>query len=66
MYMKGGFGKRTGLELFDDLSPVEICFEDPSVDLDIKALITSKKLISQWKHRSSSYQEFLSKYHLHR
>ncbi|KFK22157.1 hypothetical protein AALP_AAs43032U000100 [Arabis alpina] len=62
----GGVEKRAGLEWLDDLSPVEICFEDRSVDLDMKALRTSKNLLSQWQQRSSSYQEYLSKYHLHR
>ncbi|KAG7577716.1 hypothetical protein ISN45_Aa03g019700 [Arabidopsis thaliana x Arabidopsis arenosa] len=57
-------GGRTGLELFDELSPVEICFENREVNFDTKALLTSKTFLSQWQHRSSSYQEFLSQYHL--
>uniref|UniRef100_A0A1J3HMX7 Uncharacterized protein n=1 Tax=Noccaea caerulescens TaxID=107243 RepID=A0A1J3HMX7_NOCCA len=57
-------GGRAGLELFDDMSPVEICFEDRSVNFDTKALVTSKTLLSQWQARSSSYQDFLSLYNL--
>ncbi|XP_010487748.1 PREDICTED: uncharacterized protein LOC104765691 [Camelina sativa] len=57
-------GGTTGLELFDNLSPVEICFENRKVNFDTKALLTSKTLLSQWQQRSSSYQEFLSQYHL--
>ncbi|KFK44934.1 hypothetical protein AALP_AA1G321900 [Arabis alpina] len=57
-------GERTGFELFDDMSPVEICFEKRTANFDKKALLTSKALLSQWQQRSSSYQEFLSQYHL--
>ncbi|CAA7051371.1 unnamed protein product [Microthlaspi erraticum] len=55
-------GGRAGLELFDDMSPVEICFEDRSVDFDTKALVTSKTLLAQWQDRSSSFQGFLTLY----
>ncbi|XP_006299498.2 uncharacterized protein LOC17893434 [Capsella rubella] len=57
-------GGTTGLELFNELSPVDIYFENRKVNFDTKALLTSKTLLSQWQHRSSSYQEFLSQYHL--
>ncbi|KAL1221623.1 hypothetical protein V5N11_026237 [Cardamine amara subsp. amara] len=57
-------GEITGLELFDEMSPVEICFEDRIVNFDTKALLTSKTLLNLWQQRSSSYQEFLSQHHL--
>ncbi|CAH2053398.1 unnamed protein product [Thlaspi arvense] len=57
-------GGRAGLEVLDDMSPVEICFEDRDVNCDTKTLLTCKTLLSQWQDRSSSYQDFLSLYHL--
>ncbi|VVA93220.1 unnamed protein product [Arabis nemorensis] len=41
-----GFGERTWLELFNDMSPVEICFENRTADFD-KTLFTSKTLLSR-------------------
>ncbi|AEE76081.1 unnamed protein product [Arabidopsis thaliana] len=58
---------RRGLELFDELSPVEMFFENREVNFDkfdMKAMLTDKTFHSQWQDRSSSYQEFLSQYHL--
>ncbi|ESQ48071.1 hypothetical protein EUTSA_v10020051mg [Eutrema salsugineum] len=59
-----GGGGRVGLEVLDDMSPVEICFEERNVNFDTKALFTFKTLLSEWQDRSSSYQNFLSQYHL--
>ncbi|CAN8258901.1 unnamed protein product [Cochlearia groenlandica] len=53
-----------GLEMFDDLSPVEISFEDRTVELDEKVVLTCKVFMCQWQNRSSSYQKFLSQHHL--
>ncbi|KAF2556333.1 hypothetical protein F2Q68_00017372 [Brassica cretica] len=57
-------GGRSGLEVLDDMSPVEICFEERDANFDMKALFMCKALVSQWQDRSSSYQDFLSQYHL--
>ncbi|KAF2558710.1 hypothetical protein F2Q68_00017362 [Brassica cretica] len=57
-------GGRSGLEVLDDMSPVEICFEERDANFDMKALFMCKALVSQWQDRSSSYQYFLSQYHL--
>lgn len=59
-------GGRSGLELLDDMSPVEICFEDRDASFDMKALFMCKALVSQWQDRSTPYQDFLSQYHLHK
>ncbi|KAL0899942.1 hypothetical protein Bca101_083903 [Brassica carinata] len=59
-------GERSGLEVLDDMSPVEICFEDRDASFDMKALFMCKALVSQWQDRSSPYQDFLSQYHLHK
>ncbi|KAF2548579.1 hypothetical protein F2Q70_00023081 [Brassica cretica] len=37
-----GGGGRSGLELLDDMSPVEICFQDRDASLDMKALFMCK------------------------
>ncbi|ESQ33185.1 hypothetical protein EUTSA_v10003730mg [Eutrema salsugineum] len=52
------------LEVLDDMCPVEIYFEERNVNFDTKALLTPKTLLSEWQDRSSSYQNFLSQYHL--
>ncbi|KAF8103679.1 hypothetical protein N665_0186s0047 [Sinapis alba] len=59
-------GGRSELEVLDDMSPVEICFEERDANFDMKALFMCKALVSQWQDRSSSYQDFLSQYHLHK
>lgn len=59
-------GGRSGLELLDDMSPVEICFEDRDASFDMKALFMCKALVYQWQDRSTPYQDFLSQYHLHK
>ncbi|KAJ0264377.1 Uncharacterized protein HA466_0027430 [Hirschfeldia incana] len=59
-------GGRSGLEVLDDMSPVEICFEERDASFDMKALFMCKALVSQWQDRSTPYQDFLSQYHLHK
>ncbi|CAH8302124.1 unnamed protein product [Eruca vesicaria subsp. sativa] len=59
-------GGRSGLEVFNDMSPVEICFEEREASFDMKALFMCKALLSQWQDRSTPYQDFLSQYHLHK
>ncbi|CAN7000664.1 unnamed protein product [Brassica rapa subsp. trilocularis] len=59
-------GGRSGLEVLDDMSPVEICFEERDASFDMKALFMWKALVSQWQDRSTPYQDFLSQYHLHK
>ncbi|CAH8302103.1 unnamed protein product [Eruca vesicaria subsp. sativa] len=53
-------GGRSGLEVFDDMSPVEICFEEREASFDMKALFMCKA------NCSTPYQDFLSQYHLHK